>query len=306
MQAATTLLGQKMHEHSLNINEELVIHLLRSQFPKWAHLTVNFIDSHGTDNAIFRLGTNMCIRLPKIEWAANDAMKEQRLLKLLANKLPLAVPSPIELGIPDKRYPWHWSIYNFIDGDNALNKKIDLNKAATQMADFLLALRKVDSENAPLSRRGEPLKTQDHEVQKALNSLAGLINNQKAHDIWQECLKAPLWGAPPVWLHGDLLPGNLLVKDGNLCAVIDWGLSGIGDPACDLIIGYSLLKMESRRTFRAPLAIDDAMWLRGLGWALSISLIILPYYWSTNPKLVAIAKSMLEEVFLEASFIGIV
>lgn len=295
-----------MLEQYLNINEELIIHLLKQQFPKWAHLPLVPIDSHGTDNAIFRLGDHMCVRLPKIGWAANDALKEQKLLKLLDGKLPLAIPSQISLGTPDDSYPWHWSINKYIDGENALNGKIDLNKAATKMAYFLLALNTVNCKNAPISRRGKPLKSQDREVQSALKSLIGLIDTNKAHDIWQECLKTRSWIAPPVWLHGDLLPGNLLVKDGKLCAVIDWGLSGIGDPACDLIVGYSLLKMNSRRIFRAHLKTDDSTWLRGLGWALSISLIILPYYWNTNPKLVAIAKTMLEEVFEEAGFIGIV
>lgn len=289
-----------MHEHEFKIDEPLVRKLLNNQFSEWAHLPLKQVKSHGTDNAIFRLGTDMCVRLPRIDWAAKDAIKEQKLLSHL-ELLPLAVPKSLGIGNPDSDYPWHWSIYNWLDGNNACDEQItDPDLAAGQLVDFLRALRQIDPTNVAPSRRGLPLISQDQEVQKALSLLKGLIDTDLANAKWKKCLTAPIWQGPPTWLHGDLLPGNLLVKDGKLSAVIDWGLSGIGDPACDLIVAWSLFSVGNRKNFRNLMAVDDHMWARGMGWALSISLIILPYYWNSNPWLVSIAKRMLNEVLLDA------
>lgn len=292
---------KKMHVDELEINELLVKTLLSAQFPQWALLPLKRVKSDGTDNAIFRLGTDMSVRLPRVSWAADDASKEQKWLPKLGPALPLAIPAPLGKGIPEANYPWHWSICRWLSGENASVAHIDKShEAATALANFLNALKQIDSSGAPPSRRGLPLSTQDKEVCQALDSLHGKIDTNKAAILWEECLQAPAWDKPPVWLHGDLLPGNLLVQNGKLSAVIDWGLTGIGDPACDLIAAWSVFSAEARQTFRTKLAADEALWARGRGWALSIALIILPYYWDTNAGLVAVAKRILGELFDEA------
>lgn len=290
-----------MHIDELEINEGLVRDLLNSQFPKWALLPLKRIKPDGTDNAIFRLGTDMAVRLPRVAWAADDASKEQKWLPTLGLALPLAIPAPLAKGIPEANYPWHWLVCPWLAGENASVAHIDgSHEAATALASFLIALQKIDTSGGPPSRRGLPLHSQDQEVRQAIDSLHDKIDTNKAAIIREECLQAPVWDRPPAWLHGDLLPGNLLVQNGELSAVIDWGLAGIGDPACDLIAAWSVFSSEARQIFRTTLAADQALWARGRGWALSIALIILPYYWNTNAGLVAVAKRILGELFDEA------
>ena len=290
-----------MHNDELEIDEQLVRTLLSAQFPEWAQRPLKRVKSDGTDNAIFRLGTDMSVRLPRVAWAAEDASKEQKWLPKLGSALPLAIPIPLGKGIPEANYPWHWSICPWLPGENASVAHIDdLHEAASALANFLIALRQIDPSGGPPARRGLPLHMQDQEVRQAIDLLHGKIDTNKAASLWEECLKAPVWDKPPVWLHGDLLPGNLLVQNKRLSAVIDWGLSGIGDPACDLIAAWSIFSSKARQTFRAKLAADEALWTRGRGWALSIALIILPYYWDTNAGLVAVARSILGELFDEA------
>jgi len=292
---------KKMHIDELEISETLVKDLLSSQFPHWAQLPLKRVKSDGTDNAIFRLGADMSVRLPRVAWAADDASKEQKWLPILSSALLLAIPVPLGKGIPEANYPWHWSVCPWFTGENAGLVHIDSShEAATALANFLIALWRIDSSGGPPSRRGLPLQTQDKEVRQAIASLHGKIDTNKATALWEECLEAPAWEKPPVWLHGDLLPGNLLVQDGKLSAVIDWGLAGIGDPACDLIAAWSVFSLKTRQIFRTTLAADEALWARGRGWALSIALIILPYYWDTNPGLVAVARRILGELFDEA------
>ncbi len=286
----------------LKIDEVLVKNLLLDQFPTWAHLKIKQVESSGTDNAIFRLGSDMCVRLPKVDWASGDAKNEQAILASL-KKLPLFTPRVFALGLPNKSYPWNWSICDWLDGENAYEAALDLDDAALKMADFLCGLRM--SPNVALSKRGGPLSDEDEEVKKALISLEGKIDTTSAQKIWQQCLKIPLWSGQKTLVHGDLLPANLLVKNNKLYGVIDWGLSGLGDPSCDLIVAYSLFNLYTRNIFRKALAVDDETWVRGLGRALAISLIILPFYWHTNPYLVDVALRMMKEIFIEAAELGL-
>lgn len=288
----------KMHDDELDIDDSLVKALLNQQFPQWATLPVKRVSSDGTDNAIFRLGTDMCLRLPRTHAVEAQIEKEQTWLPRLAPLLPLAIPVPLGKGQPSRDYALHWSIYRWLEGKNmAVETAVDLPSVAIDLAEFLNALHQIDTKGAPLSRRGEPLITQHSEVEEALESLEGLIDTQRAASLWQSCLKAPSWDKSPVWLHGDLLPANLLIHQGKLSAVIDFGILGIGDPACDLIAAWSIFTQASRAIFRERLQIDEATWTRGRGWALSIALIILPYYLHTNPGLVKVAYRILSEIF---------
>jgi aminoglycoside phosphotransferase (APT) family kinase protein len=292
----------KMHEQEFDIDENLVRKLLAKQFPKFAHLPISRIKSSGTDNAIYRLGADICMRLPRVINANAAIEKEQRWLPLLAKSLPLAIPVPLGIGIPQAGYPSHWSIYRWLEGENAIAADIaDINQAAFDLARFLTSLQHIDIDisDAPLSQRGYPLSTQDTEVRTALLSLREKIDTEKAQALWEECLQALPWDKNNVWIHGDLLPGNLLIQNKRLIAVIDWGLFGVGDPACDLLAAWSLFSGRARNTFRKACAVDEATWMRGRGWALSIALTILPYYWDTNPELVAVAKRILSEIFID-------
>lgn len=290
----------KMHDNEIDIDESLVRKLLSEQFPQWSHLPISPVQSAGTDNAIYRLGADKCVRLPRIPGAAKDVEKEQLWLPLFASTLPLAIPTPAGRGNPTEIYPFKWSIFPWIEGDNATAELIvDKNQAAVALAQFIIAFQKISITNAPPSRRGVPLATQDNETRQAIKSLQTSINTEAVTALWNESLKASNWDKSPVWTHGDLLPSNLLVRNRQLCAVIDFGLMGVGDPACDLIPAWSLLSADTRHVFRSALGVDEATWLRGRGWALSVALIILPYYEKTNPGLVAIAERMLNEILHE-------
>jgi aminoglycoside phosphotransferase (APT) family kinase protein len=186
-----------------------------------------------------------------------------------------------------------------LDGDAALIQDIsDSPEAAQGLAAFLIALQKMDATDASIARRGLPLVTQDNEMRAAIKSLQG-VDVTLIAKLWGESLRAPAWDKPPVWIHGDLLPANLLVQEGRLSGVIDFGLCGIGDPACDLIPAWSVFSSKARKIFRESLNIDDATWLRGRGWKLSIACIIIPYYQHTNPGIVAVAERMIAEILVD-------
>ncbi|MGC2310926.1 MAG: aminoglycoside phosphotransferase family protein [Candidatus Babeliaceae bacterium] len=290
-------MSKKMHDDEVNIDLTLVKELLSAQFPQWATLPIEPIQSIGTDNAIYRLGRDMCIRLPRIPGADKHIETEQRWLPKFAPILPLAIPVFLGKGNPHGNYPWHWSIYRWIEGENACTKTIiDQHQAAIDLAQFLIALQKIDPTGGPTSRRGIPLVTQDNEVRSAIKSLHGIIDTQAVTAKWEQCLQAPVWDKLPVWIHGDLLPANLLVQHGRLSGVIDFDSLGIGDPACDLIPAWSVFSSDVRDIFRTKLAVDDATWIRGCGWGLSIALIIIPYYQNSNLGLVSIAKQMIKEI----------
>jgi len=294
---------KKMHENEHDIDESLVKQLLSTQFPQWAKLPISQVKSDGTVHAIYRLGSDMCVRLPRIPEVDHQIENEQRWLPQLAPLLPLAIPVPLGKGNPHENYPWHWSVYRWLEGENTFIEPIeDLKQAAIDLAQFLNALHLISPIGGPLSQRSGPLATQDSETRDAIKSLHGVVDTDVITAIWEECLKAPVWDKPPVWIHGDLLPANLLSHHDRLSAIIDFGLFGIGDPACDLIPAWSTFTASTRDIFRSALAIDDATWMRGRGWALSIGLIILPYYKNTNLGLYAVGERMVREVLADSSF----
>ncbi len=290
----------KMHDGEVETDAALVGRLLAAQFPQWAGLPIAPLHSAGTDNAIYRLGDDMAVRLPRIESATGQVEKERRWLPLLAPRLPLPIPVPLATGTPGAGYPWQWAIYQWIEGENATIARIaDLGQAARDLARFIAALQRIDPVGGPPSSRGDPLATRDEDTRDAIASLAGLLDTDAATAAWEAALQAPIWDGPPVWTHGDLQPLNLLVKGGRLSAIIDFGILGVGDPACDLIVAWSLLSAEARAVLRTALPVDDATWARGRGWALSVGLIALPYYQHTNPALADISRRAIAEVLAD-------
>jgi aminoglycoside phosphotransferase (APT) family kinase protein len=288
-----------MHADEFDTDVGLVRRLLAEQFPQWADLPISPVDSAGTVNALYRLGPDMVARLPRVaEWA--DVEREFRWLPKLAPCLPLAVPLPLAKGSPGESYPWQWSVFRWLPGQTwALDRIGDLHAAAADLARFVAALRRFDPAGAPRSGRGGPLETRDAETRRAIEALHGAIDTDATTEAWEESLQAPGWDAPAVWTHGDLLPSNLLVEHGRLSAVIDFGAAGVGDSACDLIAAWSLFPADARDVFRAALQPDDATWMRGRGWALSVALIALPYYRDSNPVFVALALHMIDQVLAD-------
>lgn len=295
----------KMHDDEVNIDISLVGRLLAAQFPQWADLPIEPLQSAGTDNAVYRLGNDMAVRLPRIPGATEQVDKEHQWLPRLAPFLPLAIPIPLAKGTPGESYPWYWSIYQWLEGETASVECITAPvQVATDLAQFIAALHRINPTGGSPpgshnSNRGVALAIRDSATRAAIESLHGTLDTKTAIAAWEAALQSPAWSSSPVWIHGDLQPGNLLVQQGRLSAVIDFGCLGVGDPACDLQVAWNLFSTETRNVFRATLQIDDATWARGRGWALSVGLIALPYYQSTNPVLAGIARRAIDEVLAD-------
>jgi aminoglycoside phosphotransferase (APT) family kinase protein len=294
-----------------NIDAALVARLVAQQFPHWAGLPIRPVASSGWDNRTFHLGEHMLVRLPSAASYALQAAKEQHWLPKLAPLLPLPIPVPLAMGVPSDLYRWHWSIYQWLDGEAATLERIaDLPRFATDLARFLVALQQIDAGGGPPAGahnffRGGPVAVYDGETRQSIEALAGRIDADAATAAWDAAL-ATRWQGLPVWFHGDVAAGNLLVKDGQLSAVIDFGTSGVGDPACDLAIAWTLFEEDSREAFRSYLPLDKATWARGRGWALWKALIVLAKLPGTNPDPVEIERSrhVLDEVLADHKLAG--
>jgi aminoglycoside phosphotransferase (APT) family kinase protein len=289
------------------IDVPLVRRLLSGQFPHWAGLPVQPVESAGTDNAIFRLGADMAVRLPRVAWAVGQVDKEQRWLPRLAGHLPLVIPVPLGAGVPETGYPWRWSVYSWLEGRTpSVDELAHRRDAAITLAEFVAALWRIDARGGPAAgehnfSRGVPLALRDPLVREAIASMGSALDVGRAAEAWESALRTPVWSRPPVWVHGDLHAGNLLVHRGRLSAVIDFGGLGVGDPACDLIVAWNLLSPQNRLVFREAVGADDDTWARGRGWALSIALIALPYYQVRNPAVARGARHTIEQVLADHS-----
>jgi aminoglycoside phosphotransferase (APT) family kinase protein len=297
--------GSKMHDDEVGTDAGLVARLLAAQFPKWANLPIEPVPSAGTDNALYRLGSNMAVRMPRIDWAVNAVDREHQWLPKIAPFLPLAIPTPLGQGEPGEGYPYPWSVYPWLEGENpAVGQLADPDGLATDLARFVHALQSVDATGGPRGSRGVPLEQRESPTRAAIRVLQGTVDTTAVTMAWDAALEVPAWSGPPVWAHGDLSPGNLLMINGRLTAVIDFGTLGVGDPAVDLIVAWNLLPVASREVYRSALNVEDATWLRGRGWALSIALIQLPYYHHKNPVLADTARYVIAEVLADVQRTG--
>ena len=268
------------------IDESLVKKLISTQFPEWKDLPIQKVASSGWDNKTFHLGGNMTVRLPSAAEYELQVEKEHRWLPKLGPFFSLAIPEPIAMGEPGDGYPWKWSIYRWIEGDSAASTKIaDQCRFANDLAQFLAALQKIDAAEGPTPglhsfHRGGALKVYDDETRRSLEGLKGKIDTKTATEMWEEAIAID-WVRAPVWVHGDISAGNLLVKDGKLHAVIDFGQLAIGDPACDMQIAWTMFEGKSRQIFQKSLQLDIETWNRGRAWTLWKALVVAAGF--TNP-----------------------
>jgi aminoglycoside phosphotransferase (APT) family kinase protein len=287
------------------IGSALVGRLLTEQFPHWARLPLTRLEPAGSDHVIYRLGETMSVRLPRGDWAAGQARKEHTWLRHLAPRLPLAVPEPLGLGTPAFGYPWQWSVTRWLDGTTAtVDGFTDPGQAASQLADFLKELHRIAAAEtlvpgAHPDLTHAPLATRDRATREAIEAVDGVFDAAALTQVWNNALRAQPWDREPVWYHGDLHTGNLLTLGGRLSAVIDFGGVGRGDPACDLVIAYTLMTTATRSAFRAALSLDDSTWTRGMGWALATGLNAYTSYAATNPHVARQTTRQLTEVLAE-------
>ncbi|TNH30660.1 aminoglycoside phosphotransferase family protein [Micromonospora orduensis] len=256
------------------IDVPLVRRLLAAYFPQWAELPIQLVDAAGRDNAIFRLGTELSVRLPRRELGARHIANECRWLPMLAPHLPLPVPMPLGRGAPSEGYPWCWTVTRWLPGEvSALEPGLDEIQVADQLTRFITALHTVDPVDGPASElRGVPLFQRDPGVRVAITALQGDWDPEAVTAVWESALAVPSWLAPGVWTHGDLHPANLLIVDGRLSAVIDFGLLSVGDPAIDVLAAWTVLSPRTRDRFRRALRVDEATWARARGRALDFGL----------------------------------
>ncbi|GGT86838.1 aminoglycoside phosphotransferase family protein [Streptomyces violascens] len=290
-----------MHPGQYPLDDDLVRALIAGQLPQWAGLAVERFPSGGTVNAMYRLGDDMVVRLPLVEGGASDVALEREWLPRLAPLLPTAIPEVVGFGRPAEGYPWPWSVYRWLGGTNPeAGALAEPSLLAEDLAGFVTAMRSIDLPGAPTAHRGGTVGLLDTETRAAIEHLRALpqegIDCDAVTAVWEDALRAPDWDGPPVWLHADLMPGNLLVDAGRLTAVIDFGCLGTGDPACDLFPAWNLLPADARQVFREAVDVDDATWNRGRARTLSQALIALPYYRTTNPAMAHNARHVIRAV----------
>jgi aminoglycoside phosphotransferase (APT) family kinase protein len=288
------------------IDSPLVERLVAEQFPHWSHLPVTPVDEGGWDNRTFHLGPDMSVRLPSAEHYMAQVAKEARWLPVLAPQLPLPISQPLAIGQPGHGYPSPWAIHRWIDGETAKRERIgDLQQFAEDLAAFLLALWKIEVSGGPLAgahnfHRGGALSVYDGEARAALVALAEEVDVPLLTRIWEKAL-ASSWAKRPLWLHGDIASGNLLVKNRKLSAVIDWGTCGVGDPSADLAISWTLFDRPARKAFRSRLGLDPQTWDRARGWCLWKALIVVAEARNTDHAKADLHRRWIDEIIADLS-----
>ena len=261
----------------MDITVDLAKKLIFEQFPQWSHLEIKPVKNSGHDNRTFHLGDDLTIRLPSGKEYEPQIQKEAKWLPVLAQPLSLPITAPVAKGKPTPEYPLAWSINRWLVGETVTHTNVDLQKFAIELARFLKELEAINAENGPQAGahnfyRGGDLAVYIEEFEQALTQLPAGPQRNHYQDIWTTAL-ATKWEKKPVWVHGDIAVGNLLVNDGHLSGVIDFGILGTGDPACDLVMAWTFFDSKSRKAFKEEMGLDDTTWQRGKGWALWKALI---------------------------------
>ena len=261
----------------MDITVDLAKKLIFEQFPQWSHLEIKPVKNSGHDNRTFHLGNDLTIRLPSGKEYEPQIQKEAKWLPVLAQPLSLPITAPVAKGKPTPEYPLAWSINRWLVGETVTHTNVDLQKFAIELARFLKELEAINAENGPQAGahnfyRGGDLAVYIEEFVQALTQLPAGPQRNHYQDIWTTAL-ATKWEKKTVWVHGDIAVGNLLVNDGHLSGVIDFGILGTGDPACDLVMAWTFFDSKSRKAFKEEMGLDDTTWQRGKGWALWKALI---------------------------------
>jgi aminoglycoside phosphotransferase (APT) family kinase protein len=290
----TPAVRARMHDEQVDAAPEQVRALLRAQLPHLADLAIEPVPSSGTDNTLYRLGDELVVRLPLIEWAVPQIALEREWLPRLRPHLPVAIPEPLEVGEPGEGYPWPWAVYRWIDGEHP-DPDADNTLLARDLAELVQAMHDVALDGVPRSGRGIPLRAMGDDIRGAIDKVADRFDAETLHEIWSDATTAPRWPSAFVPLHGDLSTHNLLLRDGRLHAVIDFSLFGLGDPAVDLEIAFSLFEGASRDAYRQALDVDDDTWRRARGWAVR-GVYGIPYYEHTNPGIAERAARRVQAV----------
>ena len=292
-----------MHDDQVEVDVDDLRRLLRAQQPQWADLPIELLTTSGTDNAMFRLGTDHVVRMPIIGWAADQVELESAWLPRLAPHLPLVTHEPVFVGAPGAGYPWPWLVCRWIDGENLHHDRIDdQQQLAHDLAGFARAMWSLDLPDAPRSPRGRPLRHQDETITDAIERLRPELGDDDAdllRSLWAQAIAAPSWSGGFHPIHGDLSGNNLLVRDGRLHAIIDWSCFGIGEPAVDIEVAWELFDADTRAMFFDELGIDDDTRTRSIGWAIR-AIYGIPYYRETNPGIVERAWRRIRNVLAAA------
>jgi len=248
---------------------------------------------------MFRLGDDLAVRLPRTAEWAGDLERERVWLPRLRERISLRVPEPVAEGRPTDEYPLPWAVYRWVDGDQYEDELVaDERGAAEDLARFVRELRAGPVEGGPATGR-RPLAELDEGTRAAIVEAGDLLDAAAVLAAWDRALVAPVFTGDPVWIHTDLLRPNLLVHDGRLAAVIDFGAVGVGDPAADVIAAWTVFGAAGRARYREALDVDDATWERSRGYALTQAALIVPYYRETNPAFTASAQRTIGEVLAD-------
>jgi aminoglycoside phosphotransferase (APT) family kinase protein len=291
------------------IDAALVKRLIAAQFPQWSDLAVTPVEVDGWDNRTYRLGDDMSVRLPTAAGYVPAVDKENYWLPRLAPSLPITVPTVLAAGIPGEGYPFPWSVRAWLPGQTADPERIDdMPQFAVSVAEFLRALQRCDTTDGPVAGahsfyRGASPAHYEEETRRCLATLADRVDTARATAVWEAAVSADL-GGTPVWFHGDIASGNLLVADGKLTAVIDFGTCGVGDPACDLVIAWTMFSGESRQAFRQAVDLDKSTWARARGWALWKALILLEQCVDTDHERAGAQQRVIDDVLTDHDNLG--
>jgi aminoglycoside phosphotransferase (APT) family kinase protein len=294
----------------VEVSADLVRRLLADQHPDLARLPVEFL-ANGWDNELYRVGDELVARLPRRALGAQIIINEQRWLPGLAPRLPLPIPRPERTGVPACGYPYSWSVVPYLPGVPAAQaSSFDPAAAAAAVGGFLGALHVPAPADAPANPfRGVPLAERASTFAANLALIGGQVDRDAVLRAWVAALTAPGYDGPPVWLHGDLHPANILVNDGQVSGVIDFGDITAGDPASDLSVSWMLLPPDCHATFwsayqaasgRAGGPAGDALRARARGWALNLAVVFLAHS-EDNPVLRQVGRRTLSAVLDQAA-----
>jgi aminoglycoside phosphotransferase (APT) family kinase protein len=299
------MLAPRLHADQVDIDVPTAGRLLTQQFPEFSDLPLRHVPSGGTDNAVFRIGEGLAMRMPLRPRSVDGLLKEVRWLPTVAPHLTLEVPQIVATGAPTEEYPFAWAVVRWLHGEDALTSRFaSMRDAAEAIGRFVAELQRIEPVPAPGSEgfvRGRSLIGRDEAFRAALPKCAGLVDVRRVEQVWDDALSQPDWDGPPVWLHSDLIPGNILLRDGRVVGVLDFGAMCTGDPAYDATAAWSLFDRDHRPLFREIIGVDEPAWCRARGLVVSGGVLALSYYRDTNPSMVAVAHRGISEVLTDAA-----